>query len=133
MDAPRGIVFDMEGVLHVGYEPLPGAVQRDQGWATTQLRYSLSASCGLLSSTASTTRWSASRRRLASHWARAPPPAGGAARPRVAQPTAVALPGETLVHEALIRIIGKRCQGAARGARRAARCAPVTTAPTTPR
>jgi|688.fasta_scaffold120578_3 HAD superfamily hydrolase (TIGR01458 family) len=25
MDAPRGIVFDMEGVLHVGYEPLPGA------------------------------------------------------------------------------------------------------------
>ena len=27
MDAPRGIVFDMEGVLHVGYEPLPGAVQ----------------------------------------------------------------------------------------------------------
>ena len=25
MDAPRGIVFDMEGVLHVGYQPLPGA------------------------------------------------------------------------------------------------------------
>jgi HAD superfamily hydrolase (TIGR01458 family) len=25
MEAPRGIVFDMEGVLHVGYEPLPGA------------------------------------------------------------------------------------------------------------
>ena len=25
MDTPRGIVFDMEGVLHVGYEPLPGA------------------------------------------------------------------------------------------------------------
>ena len=25
MDAPRGIVFDMEGVLHIGYEPLPGA------------------------------------------------------------------------------------------------------------
>ena len=27
MDAPRGIVFDMEGVLHVGYEPLPGAAE----------------------------------------------------------------------------------------------------------
>jgi HAD superfamily hydrolase (TIGR01450 family) len=25
MDAPRGIVFDLEGVLHVGYRPLPGA------------------------------------------------------------------------------------------------------------
>ena len=25
MAKPRGIVFDMEGVLHVGYEPLPGA------------------------------------------------------------------------------------------------------------
>ena len=25
MEAPRGIVFDMEGVLHVGYQPLPGA------------------------------------------------------------------------------------------------------------
>lgn len=25
MDAPRGIVLDMEGVLHVGYQPLPGA------------------------------------------------------------------------------------------------------------
>ena len=25
MQAPKGIVFDMEGVLHVGYEPLPGA------------------------------------------------------------------------------------------------------------
>jgi ribonucleotide monophosphatase NagD (HAD superfamily) len=25
MQAPRGIVFDMEGVLHVGYEPLLGA------------------------------------------------------------------------------------------------------------
>ena len=25
MEAPRGIVLDMEGVLHVGYEPLPGA------------------------------------------------------------------------------------------------------------
>ncbi len=25
MVRPRGIVFDMEGVLHVGYEPLPGA------------------------------------------------------------------------------------------------------------
>lgn len=25
MERPRGIVFDMEGVLHVGYEPLPGA------------------------------------------------------------------------------------------------------------
>lgn len=25
MSAPRGIVFDMEGVLHVGYQPLPGA------------------------------------------------------------------------------------------------------------
>lgn len=25
MQPPRGIVFDMEGVLHVGYEPLPGA------------------------------------------------------------------------------------------------------------
>lgn len=27
MDAPRGIVFDMEGVLHVGYEPLAGAAR----------------------------------------------------------------------------------------------------------
>ena len=25
MDAPHGIVFDLEGVLHVGYRPLPGA------------------------------------------------------------------------------------------------------------
>ncbi|MGI9186537.1 MAG: HAD-IIA family hydrolase, partial [Gaiellales bacterium] len=27
MRRPRGIVFDMEGVLHVGYEPLPGAAE----------------------------------------------------------------------------------------------------------